>query len=186
MRWVFFFILAAVFIIVQVTLVRMVVVRTDQFGLVGPDLLVLLAVVIAVNVRSSVDAMLAAWVLGFLLDITTSGGPGGQTVVGPMAISYAAAAFFIYRVREAFFRERWSIQALFAAVFCLITQWLWLTAQSLLTGDVKMSAYLSMLVKAMLVSLYTGLAMILLNPVVSWCNQLLIVTPKGRTRRSGR
>lgn len=186
MRWVFFCILAAAFMLVQITLVRVVVVRTDQFGLVGPDLLVLLAVTIAVSVRSSLDAMLAAWVLGFLLDITTSGGPGGQTVIGPMAISYTVAAFFIFRIREAFFRERWSIQALFAAVFCLATQWLWLTAQSLLTGDVGMSAYLAMLFKAVLVSLYTGLAMILLSPVVSWCNQLLIVTPKGRTRRSGR
>jgi cell shape-determining protein MreD len=130
--------------------------------------------------------MLVGWVLGFGLDLTAAGGPGGGTVLGPMAALYALTAWGVFEVRDAFFRERIHAQALLTLGFCLIVHVGWLTVQSLVAVRyMTWSVYGEMLLQAVGVAIYTAL----LAPLVHWGlrrgQRVLMVGPVGRGRRAG-
>lgn len=134
MRWIPFVILTYVLMLIQTTLGRVVTIDLQAVGLIGPDLAAIAAVFIAAKSRTELDAVLAAWVLGLALDLTAAAGPGATTVIGPMALAYAAAAWVVFRVRDAFFRERVTTQAFLALVFCGLAHFLWVSMQCLLAG----------------------------------------------------
>lgn len=132
MRWIPLAIVAWVMILAQATLAQVLTIERFSIGTIGPDLLSGLAVFIALYAPRQVDALLAAWGLGLLLDLASAGGPGSAAVVGPMAISYVLAAKVIYSLRDVFFRDRVITRFLLTAGFCLIAHGLWVIGQSLL------------------------------------------------------
>jgi len=186
-RWIRFLILTYLVVLVQTTAGRLLVFRTSAVGMVGPDLLALLAVFVALHVRNWADVMLAAWSLGLAVDLTTAGGPGGATVVGPMALAYALTAGLLFRVREAFFREQALTQMLLAWAFCLLAHGLWVTAQWLLApGEMTASAYARTLGQAGALAVYTALLMPLAHFALSKGQRLLLTGPASRGRRGRR
>jgi len=180
MRWVPFLILAYLVLLVQTTVGRLLSFDVTSVGTVGPDLLAILAVFAALHVRSEVDAMLAGLALGLAVDLTTAGGPGVVTRVGPMPIGYVLGALVVFRIREAFFRERALTQAFLAAVFCAVAHGFWVTAQSLLA--MKWDDYGEMLFQAGCLAAYTAALMPLAHLGLRRCTGLLIVTTGGRSR----
>lgn len=186
MRWVPFAILGYLVLLAQTSVVRILTFEAGSLGAVGPDLVAVVALFAALNARSWQDAMLAAWCLGLGVDLTTSGGTGGVTVVGPMAVGYALAALAVNRMREAFFREWLVTQALTGLLFCLLAHGLWVTWQSLLAGDnMTWARYGHLLVQAGLLSAYTAalapVVHLVLNRVSGW----LVPTSAGRAARTG-
>jgi len=187
MRWVFFLILMWLLTLVQTSVVGVLGVDLFGAGVIVPDLLGPLAVFVALYVRSVTDAMLAACALGFALDLTTAGTGASATVVGPMAITYALAARGLFRVREAFFRQRLGTRMLLTLLFCLVAHGLWVTAQSLLAyGSTTWGEYARMLGQAAGISAYSAL----LAPLELWalCNSRnwLLAAPPSRSRRARR
>lgn len=184
MRWIPFVILAWLLVIVQTTLGRVLTLSGTPIGSIGPDLLAIVAVFVALQARSGQDAALAGWVLGLALDLTAAGGVASPTVIGPMPIAYALASGLIYWLREAVFRERALIQALLAALFCLVAHGIWVTAQSLrAAGQMTWSAYGEVLVQAVALAVYTAL----LTPLGYWAlrrvRRVFMTGPSGRSRR---
>jgi len=187
MRWVPFVILAYAAVLLQTTVTRALAFTAAGVGTIGPDLLALTAVFIAFYVRSWPDAMLAAWALGLMVDLTAVGSAGAETAVGPMAVAYALAAGLLFRVREAFFRERAVTQTLLAWAFCLLVHGAWVTAQSLLAvGAMSWSAYGRTLLQAIGLACYSAVLMPLVHFLLMKCQRWFLaapVGPGGRTRR---
>jgi len=184
MRWVLFFILAYLVVLFQTTAGRLLMVRTSSLGTIGPDVTALVAVFVAFHAYHWADVMLAAWSLGLVVDLTTAAGPGGPTVVGPMAVAYALTAGLLFHVREAFFRERVLTQALLAWAFCLLAHGMWVTAQSLLAhGRMTWSAYGRWLGQAAALAFYTAALMPLAHFCLRRCRRWLLTAPLGPGRR---
>jgi len=184
MRWVPLAILAYLVLLAQTTVGRVLAFDWPAVGTIGPDLLAMVAVYGALHARLRADAMLAAWGLGLLVDLTTAGGPGTVTRVGPMAAGYVLAVWVVASLREAFFRERAGAQVLLAAVFCAVAHGLWVTAQSLLA--MRWADYGAMLLQAACLAAYTGLLMPLGHWALRRCHGLILSTPPERSRRRGR
>jgi len=185
-RWIPLLILTYLLVVVQTTLGRLLVFST-AIGPVGPDLLAPLAVFVAFGARSWPDAMLAAWAMGLAVDLATAGGPAGATVVGPMAVAYALTAGVLFRVREAFFRERVLTQGLLTCAFCLLAHGLWITAQSLLApGAVPWSLYGRAWGQVAAVGLYTAVLTPLLHYAFSKTRRWILVGSAGAVRRGRR
>ena len=187
MRWIPFLILAYVVVLAQTTLGRVLVFTTQAVGSIGPDLMALVAVFVAFYVRGWADAMLAGWVLGMTLDLSTAGGAGSVTALGPMSIAYALAAGLIYRIREAFFRERALTQTLLAWLFCLVTHGLWVTFQSLLAlKEMTWGAYGRIVLQALALASYTALLMPMAHFGLARCQRWFLAAPVGPGRRMRR
>ena len=180
MRWFPFAILIYVAVLLQVALGALPV-RFIITGDIAPDITAVLAVFFALSLRDSRDAMMAAWSLGLAMDLMLCGMGGVSTVVGPMAIAYVLASGVIFRLREAFFRERALARALLALLFCLIVHSLWVTMQTLL--GFAWSAWWPAITKAIGISLYTAviapLVCIVLQQFCGW----FVATPARRLRR---
>lgn len=182
MRWIPFVIFAYILILLQTTVAGLLVISPWAIGPVGPDLMAILAVFVALNVRSGADAMIAGWILGLALDLT-AGGVGGGTVVGPMCIAYALGCRGVFHIREVIFRERAVSQALLTLLFCLFAHGLWVTLQSVRLGRVSASMYGVMLLQVVGVGLYTGLLAPLGYFALIRLRSWLIISPRGRSRR---
>jgi len=178
MRWVPFVILVILITALQTSLVGVLAVTRWT---IRPDLLAMVAVFVALNVRGAADAMIAGWIMGMAVDLTAAG--GGATAVGPMSLAYALGIRAIYQVREALFGERAVSQAVLTFLFGLSVYWLWLTLQVLRVGHVRASVYGVMLLQAVGVALYTAilapLAQMGLRRIRGW----IISAPPGRSRR---
>lgn len=170
MRWIPLLIVGFLLVVVQQSLLGVASIYTF-LGRTFPDLLAVLAVLIALRARDAVDVALACWVLGMMVDLTTASGPAGATVVGPMAISYVLAGAAVFRIREAFFREAIVMQMLFAGLFTLMAHFIWLTVQTLAGGG-SWSPYVGSLGQMLLVAGYTALAtgalVFVLGPATRW------------------
>ncbi len=186
MRWIPFLILAWVVVMIQTSLGTILTLRALAVGPVGPDLLVLLAVFVALNAPTAVDAMLAGWVLGLLVDLTTAGGLTDPVRIGPMALLYVLCVRLVFAMREAFFRERALPQVVLAAFFCFLAHGLWVTLQALLAeGTLGWAGYGQLLLQVVLSSLYTALLMPLAYVLLRGIRGTLLATPpsrRGRTR----
>jgi len=183
MRWVPFVVLAYLAVLVQTTLGQLLVFQWRSVGAVGPDLLAVVAVFLAMY-APGIDALIAAWALGILVDLTTAGGAGALTRVGPMGISYVLAAYVLVQLREAFFRERLASQFILTLLFCAIAHGLWIVAQSLLAGNWTDTA--DMLLQAGCVALYTAAVMPLGHWLLRKVLGLLLATVGPRVRRMRR
>ncbi len=108
MRWLSFAVLAWVAIVLQTTLVPRL-----PFGNIRPDLLYIIAVHYSLHAVSP-DAMIAAWLLGFTMDIC---GPG---TIGVFAFSYGLTSLIIVRLRDSMFRDH----PLTWTLVTLVSSWL--------------------------------------------------------------
>lgn len=184
MRWIPTLILAYLVVLAQTTIARVLAFQAGPVGTVMPDLAAVVAVFVALRARSGVDVMLCGWVLGLGVDLTTAGGVGASTAVGPMSIFYALCAGCVYRVREAFFHERALTQAFLALMFCLAAHGLWLSVQSLLNyHDMTWGAYLRALVQGAALALYTALLMPLGHVLLRACHHWFMAAPAGQRGR---
>ena len=98
-----------------------------------------------------------------------------------MAIAYVLASGVIFRVREAFFRERALARALLTLLFCLLVHSLWVTMQTILS--VAWSAWWPAIMKAIGISLYTAFVAPITCMVLQQCGGWFIATPARRQRR---
>jgi hypothetical protein len=164
MRWSVFLVLAYLTLAVQTTLVQWLRLDAGAAGTVQPDLLAVLAVFVALFARSSLDAMLSSMALGLAVDLTAGEITRGFAV-GVMPVAYALAAGAVYRLKEAFFRDRVSTRFALTLVFCLLAHPLWVTVQAALDWRRNTWGGLGLtLLQAVLLSLYTAV----LAPALLW------------------
>jgi rod shape-determining protein MreD len=156
MRWIPFVILSYLAILLQGTLAGIVSITGLSIGSVRPDLAAILAVYVAMYARQPTDAMLAGWVLGLALDLTTGSAAGALAVIGPMPLAYAVAARVIYQLREAVFRDRPLPQMFLVLIFCLLSHALWVTLQWLRVGQVGAAGLGAMYAQTVAVAAYTA------------------------------
>ncbi|MFA6133105.1 MAG: hypothetical protein WC869_03695 [Phycisphaerae bacterium] len=185
MRWIPFVILVYLVILIQTTLGRVLTFSGGGLGMIGPDLAAIVAVFIALRLRDGTEVAIAAWTLGLAVDLTTPGGVGLVTAVGPMSLGYCLAVSAVYRTRDAFFRERPASQAMLTLMFCLIAHALWVSLQTVFAQGVTRSwgNYGEALVQAMLLSAYTAVLAPLGCWVLTRCERILIPVQAGRARR---
>ncbi len=186
MRWVPLIIFAYLFALLQATLGKILTLDRLPIGPVGPDVLVLLAVFVALNVRSLADGMIAGWIIGFIIDLTTGGSAGDVTRIGPMAIAYALCVWMVFAVREAMFRDRAGPQMILAGVFCLAAHGAWVAVQSILASGASWASFGELMLQVLLSAIYTALLMPLMNFLLTPCRSMIISTPLEQHRRSRR
>jgi rod shape-determining protein MreD len=187
MRWIPFLILTYAVVLVQTCLGWVLFIDSASLGSVGPDLAAMVVVFVVFYARSATDTMLAAWILGMAVDLTTGGGIGAMTVLGPMSIAYCLAAGLLWRVREAFFRERAITQAMLAFAFVAVAHGIWATAQAILaTGHVSFGDYGRTLLQVLAVAGYTAVLMPLAHYVLRKCQRFFLVSAVGPGRRMRR
>jgi len=184
MRWIPLVILAWVMILLQTTVVQVLTFQRLAIGTVGPDLLACFAVFLALYVPRQIDVLLAAWVLGIMLDLASAGGPGGASVVGPMAIAYVLAAMVVFSARDIFFRDRAFTRVVLTLVFCLIAHVFWVTLQSVLAWRREgWDQYGRMLLQAGALAAYSAAISAVLIPLLTRGRRWLIRVRSGREDR---
>lgn len=177
-------ILAYLVMLAQCTVGGLLTFSLTAIGTVGPDLSALVAVFMALNVRTGFHAALAGWLLGLAVDLTTVSAAGAATAVGPMPIAFAAAAALVFQAREAFFYSRPVPQASLALIFCLVAHGIWVTFQAVLAfGEVSWEGYARMLLQAAALAIYTAVLMPLGYLGLRWLRKWLISVPTGRRHR---
>ncbi len=182
MRWVLFLILAYALTVLQTTVGHLLAVR---HGWASPDLLAAAAVFVCLHVRTATDAMLGAWILGMLADLTAGGGTSAVTAVGPMAVTYALAASLVFRIREMLFQERVTTWVLLTGLFCAIAHGLWVTGQVLLAlRHVGWDDYGAMLLQALAIAGYTAILTPIVHLALRPLTRVLFPIPESsRSRR---
>ena len=184
MRWVPLAILTYVLALGQTTLGGMIEINLTKIGPIRPDVLAIVAVYAALHVYSVVDAMLVAWMLGLVVDLSTGAGTADSTVVGPMALAYALAAGGVYKIRGAVFREKVVTQCAMTVVFCVLAHWLWITAQWTLAFEgTTTGGYVLMLVQAVLAGLYSALLAPVVHVGLHAFRRWIIIMPSGEFGR---
>jgi rod shape-determining protein MreD len=98
MRWIAFIILLLVVTVLQTSVMPFLAVHT-----IRPDLLVILAVYYALAARTH-DALLACWIIGLAIDLTSLSFAGGANV-GLHALSLGMIALVIVNLRDLTFRD---------------------------------------------------------------------------------
>ncbi len=183
MRWIPFLIFAYLFVLAQSTLGKILTFDRLPIGPIGPDLLVLLAVFVGLNVRNLVDGMIACWLIGFMIDLTTAGGVGLATRIGPMAFGYCLSVWMVFALREAMFRDKALPQMLMAALFCLACHGFWITVQTLFAADGSWAVYGSLILQVIISAIYTAMLMPLINFLLTPCRGMIIATVAEKSRR---
>ena len=119
------------------------------------------------------DVVLAAWVLGLLVDLTTFGTP-----IGLFAVAYAAAAALVFHVREAVFGDNPLTQIVMGLAFCLVAHGLavlfmnlYVRASSSLGGDS---------LQALLLSACTAAVTPLMYKLFVRLGRWIVLQPAGR------
>ena len=187
MRWIPFIILAYLLTLLQTTLGRLMVFHIDKLGLIGPDLLALAAVYVALQARSGMDVMLSGWLLGLGLDLTMGPGGSGNFVPGAMPVAYALAAGMVFGLREAFFRDRPLTQIFTGLLFCIVAHGMWILLQAALGfRGVRWAGLGHVLSQAAMLSMYTALLMPLGLYLLARCQRWLLVQPPASYRRGQR
>ena len=128
------------------------------------------------HARSGADAALAGWALGFGLDLTLSG-----EGMGLSALLYALAAGGVFKVREAFFREKIVTQMVLGFGFCLFVYEVWAAYAVLRAGGPV--EYWRAAVQALGLSAYTALMTPLVCAPLGRLERFLLVAPSRRERR---
>jgi len=176
MRWAYFLPVVLLATLLQTSAAQVLWFPTPV-GWIGPELLGAVAVFVALNVRSGVDAALAGWTLGFAVDLTGSG-----EGLGLLALLYAAGSAGVFRVRSEFFSDRPMTQALMALGFCLFVYQSWAGCDVLLLSG-SGAEYPRRVVQALGVSAYTALLSPLVCAVLGRVQRLLLAAPAAGRRR---
>ena len=181
MRWIPFIILAYLLIQMQTTIGKVLTFPHTPIGPIGSDLAAILALYLAMQLRSASEVGLACWATGLAVDLASGAAVGAATRVGPMAVSYALGGLLVYRMRDAFFRERMVSQALMGLVLAGVAHLLWVLLQALLSG--QWGAWWPSTLQAMALSIYTALAAPLGCRLLDRVQRWLVAAPAGRSRR---
>ncbi len=180
MRWIPLLILTYAVVLLETCVGWVLFIDSSSLGAVGPDLAAMVVVFIAFYARGATDAMFAAWILGLAVDLTTGGGIGAMTVVGPMSIAYCLAAGLLWRAREAFFRERAVTQAILAFAFVALAHGTWATAQAILApGHVTLGDYGRTVLQVLAVACYTAVLMPLAHWGLRRCQRFFLIAAAG-------
>lgn len=177
MRWIAFVILAVAAVALQMSIGAAMRIPLGDGGLaLAIDFLAILAVLTALRVGDGFDAILAGWVLGLLIDLTTVNLP-----IGLHALTYALAAAFVYQSRGSVFSESPLTQALLALGFCLIAHGL---ARTFVDFRVRPDArWLGRdLLQAALVALTTAAATPMMLGLLRHVDWLIMDQPAWRRR----
>ena len=110
MKWISFTIIAALTILCQTTIVPRMEIQS-----IWPDWMFILAVHYALWGRWP-DVAIAAWILGFIVDLYSA------DRIGLHAFTYGAAAWGIVRLRQVVFRDHALTHVLMTFVFALAVQ----------------------------------------------------------------
>jgi len=184
MRWIPLIVLIYLVVLAQTTVGRVLAFESARLGVVGPDLVAIVAVFLALQARGLADVALGAWGAGLALDLTAAGAVGSTTVVGPMSLAYVFAAAVVFKFREAVFREKAIPQALLAAAFCLLAHGLWVTLQTLLAGEnASWELYGRRLLQAAALALYTAVLAPVILAALGKVRGWFVTAPEGRARR---
>jgi rod shape-determining protein MreD len=184
MRWVPFIIVAYLAAVLQASLGRILVIERLGFGPIGPDVMAMVAIFVALWVRSGAEVIVAVWTLGMLVDLTTGSGVGVTTVVGPMTIAYSAAAGLLLRIREGLFRERALPQMIVAALFVVLAHTIWALLQAMLgRGAVSFATFGRTMLQIVASAVYTAILMPLMHTLLSAVRGLLFNAPPNGRRR---
>jgi rod shape-determining protein MreD len=184
MRWIPFAILVYLVIQLQTTVGKVLTVQQTAIGPIGPDLAAIVAAFLAIHLRGAADVGLACWALGLAVDLATGSGVGAVTKVGPMALTYGLAGMVVYRMRDAFFRERIVSQALLALAFAGTAHLLWVFLQAMLVGQWRF--WWGATQQAVALAVYTALAAPLGYRLLERVQRWVILAPMGRGRRMRR
>ena len=173
------------FLLIQTTVGGMLWFTVKDVGPAAPDLLAIVAVFLALWSRSGVEVMLTAWCLGFALDLTTGGGDAAGSVLGPMSIGYSLGAGLIFRIREAFFRDKPLPQAILVIIFCVVAHGLYVGLQGLVAyRHVTMLRLAMRLGQVGMLAAYTAVLMVPGHWLLWRIQRWIITAPVGRTARS--
>lgn len=184
MRWIALAILTYLLTLLQTSLIGIVSFHVPKVGLVRPELLAVVAVYCALHVRGVLDAMLAGWVLGLALDLTSGAAWPASTAVGPMSLAYALVAGGVYKVRGAVFREKVVTQCVMTLVFCIVAHWVWIVLQWVLALRHMTGGGVALMgVQAAMLAAYTAAVAPLGHVVLKACRRWLIVSPAGAMGR---
>ncbi|MBP7936309.1 MAG: rod shape-determining protein MreD [Phycisphaerae bacterium] len=115
MRWLPFTILAVLALVLQTTVAQWVHIYSRD---IWPNCMFILAVHYALW-GPWPDAAIAAWILGFAVDLQTISSGGG---VGLYAFSFGGSAWIIMRIRHAFVRDHALTQVLVTLTFTLLIE----------------------------------------------------------------
>lgn len=105
MRWITFAILACITIVLQTTIVYRL-----ELSQGAPDLMFIVAMLYALHAPTP-DAMIAAWLLGFITDLFWPGR------LGVHAFTYGLLALVVVQFRDSMFRDH-PLTALFVTLVC--------------------------------------------------------------------
>ena len=184
MRWVPLAILIYLVVLLQTTVLRVLSFTVPSLGPVGPDMIAIMAVFLALRAATSADAMIAAWLLGLAVDLTAPGGPGSGAVVGPMAVAYALAAGGLFKIRDAFFRNSAMTQAILVLVFCALTHSAWVTVQALINyRTVTAFEYVRTLGQVGVSAVYSAVLAPLGHYMLHSCDRIILLLPASRRGR---
>jgi len=148
LRWLVFIPLAVLALIAQISVGAVLRVGVGATGLsLSVDFLAIVAVLVTLRVRMATDAMLAGWVLGLLIDLSSVCEP-----IGLYACCFAIAAWAIFQVRSAVFADNPLSQALTTLAFCLL-------------GHVPARLFVNLYVRATAVMLWREMIQVLLLAV---------------------
>ncbi len=177
MRWGGFIVLAAVATCVQMSLGAVLRIPLGGTGLsLAVDFMAIVAVMVALRARGTADAALAAWSLGMLIDLTTSGMP-----LGLYALTFAAAGAMICQMREALFTDNPLTQMVLALLFCLVAH---MTARAFANLYVRGGgAPLGReLLQAVIVAVCTAVCMPIVGRLLRPLEPLIMLRSTGRQR----
>jgi hypothetical protein len=176
MRWIYFLVVVLLAVVIQMTVGQILWFRTSV-GWIGPVFPAAVAVFAGLHARSGADAALAGWALGFGLDLTLSG-----EGMGLSALLYALAAGGVFKVREAFFRERILTQMVLGFAFCVLVYELWAAYVVALSAPAGV-AFWPAAVQALGLSAYTAVLTPLVCAPLRRLERFLLAAPSTRERR---
>jgi len=141
MRWLSFSILLFALIVVQVSMGYL-------FGIIKPDFLLLLAVLLAYR-GSGPKMLIACWILGFAKDLTS------EASLGCYAFAFGLIALLIVRVRELFYGDHPLALIILTALCSFIVEQM-ILALGFIKGDLAESSYATITWALLFAALFTG------------------------------
>lgn len=151
MRWFYIILVAFVASMIQTTAGQIFWFPTS-LGWIGPIFPIGAAVFAILYARQAVDVALAGWIFGLALELPL----GGETSMGLLPVLFAAVSAVLFKMREAFYRDRLVTQMILGFVLALLVYQAWAMCQAVLPGGLT-QPYWRVTLQMLVVAVYTGL-----------------------------
>lgn len=174
MRWPVFLVFAFVFIIIEMSLRELFVLRS--VGHITPSFMIVLMVYVAMF-APRVTALWAAWLMGLLVDLTHPLEQGAEQVgplIGAHALGYVFACFLVLQFRALLFRRRaltlalMTMMAFAAASLVVVFVYAihgWYPNDELVWAERRPSVELT---RRLGIAVYSGVLALVLSRVLGW------------------